>query len=670
LLGAKIKVDALRVAGRIDPHIYGFNIEFLQRLIGPLGIWAEMLENRKFEAPDFNHDGVSEPWRPFGRSENAIFVHDSSTSYCADYSQRIQSSKGMTCHGIEQPNISLVAGKKYVGYVHARQQGVIEDIIVSLNRVNGWTYDSCVIQNCDTSWRKYSFELISPVTDTNASFAIKFLGEGKLWVDAVSLMPADNFHGMRKDVIDLIEPLKPSIVRWPGGCFADGYHWMNGVGPRDKRPVTYDPAWKKFEENDFGTDEFIQFCQKVGAEPYICINFGSGTPEESAHWVEYCNGEKETTWGAKRAENGYAQPYGVEYWGIGNETYGFWEVGDYTNPASYAERFIEFNSAMRDINPKIKVVAVGTGPFHPRIKSYIDPSWNERVLETAGRYFNYLSMHYYTPEDLQVEPSSDQLYAAIVAAPTELDMALRDLHSRIVETISDQEVKIALDEWNVNVHRPGVEPIEGWTFPFPFPEQDIVLRNGLFAALVLNTLQRLCKDVTMANLFPLVNVDETGNGGCIITNKTSAHTTPLYLVFKMYRDYSGTLSVARQVQSPTFRTMATGGVPSLENVPYIDCSASIGENSESLHLMVVNKHPNEDVNVEIAITGFTPSSEAEAWEVNGPDIISMNEFDNPDVVRLSRRSIKNASTLFSYVFPAHSATAMLLRIQNKRVGSQ
>ena len=165
-------------------------------------------------------------------------------------------------------------------------------------------------------------------------------------------------HLTPKDVFQAVKNLKPQIMRFPGGCFADTYNWQDGIGDRDKRPTKQNSHWKGIEENNFGTDEFIHFCRDLGCESLICINFGSGTPEDAAEWVEYCNGDGDTKNGSKRIKNGLKESFNVRFWEVGNETYADWEIG-HCSAKEYVSRYLEFYKKIKEKDNNIKIIACG-----------------------------------------------------------------------------------------------------------------------------------------------------------------------------------------------------------------------------------------------------------------------------------------------------------------------
>ena len=481
-------------------------------------------------------------------------------------------------------------------------------------------------------------------------------------------MPANNVFGMRKDVVNMTKAISPPNIRFPGGCYSDGYHWMNAIGPRDSRAAIEDLqellenyAKKLPESNDFGTDEFMEFCKLVGSEAYIAVNFGSGTPQEAANWVEYCNGDsKKTPFGKKRASNGHAQPYQVKLWGIGNEIWGDWETG-HCDAETYARKFIEFYNAMKAVDPTIKLVAAGTmydvanGKMMPTTNS----SWNKKVLEIAGDYIDYLSVHYYVPkapgltEREKRSYGRTKLYQAIVAAPQDLENKIKELRSRMQEIIKDSgKVKIIVDEWAVQMD--GFFGLEGEKGEGKLLEEKYQLRDALFVAGVLNALQRLFEEESIrANYALMVNVM-----GCINTKGEVAYPSAIYPVFLLYTQNTESSVLKVESDSETMDTPEVEFIPPLR-VPYLDCSATLSLDKKRLSLFVVNRHPENEIETEIGLANFIPQGKAKIWEINAPQIDSVNNLQNPENVGISKSEISLVFPHFLYKFPAHSVTAMI-----------
>jgi len=449
---------------------------------------------------------------------------------------------------------------------------------------------------------------------------------GGVWVGEGSSIP--NVRGFRKDVLEAVKAIRPPVIRWPGGNFASGYHWEDGVGRRDMRPVRYDLAWEAVEPNQFGTHEFIEFCRLVGAEPYICANTGSGTAEEAAHWVEYCNRVGVTHYASLRAANGQPEPFGVKYWGIGNEVYGSWQIG-HVDAATYARQAVEFSKLMRRVDPSIKLVAVGCE----------DDEWNHEVLKKTGDFIDYISLHkYYNYED----------YRTIVATPLEAERSLRHLGGLIQATVPVKRaglVKIAFDEWNVWYPEARIEA--GFT-------EKLTLRDGLFAAGMFHVFHRLCNEVAIANLAQLVNVLPA-----MVASETGMYVNPVYLAFKLYVNHFGRVALRTRTITETYEAEKL----SLSEVPLLDCSATADPDLGKLYLAGVNRSDVEDIEALVELRGPTPASRGIAYELNGEAATSANDFDKPDEVQIREKSIEGVAERFKHVFPAHSATILEMPVR-------
>lgn len=409
-------------------------------------------------------------------------------------------------------------------------------------------------------------------------------------------------------VLELIKGLNPPIMRWPGGNFASGYHWMDGIGPVEKRPAKFDLAWRTTDPNTFGTDEFIKLCRLVNTEPYICVNMGSGTAEEAANWVEYCNLPAGASYYADlRVKNGNEQPYNVKYWGLGNEVYGDWQIG-HTDAHTYALLAREFSKRMKWVDPSIKTIAVGCD----------DPQWNWEVLRIAGPHIDYISLHeYYDHPD----------YYERVASPLAAERSLQRLAATILSATGEKRIKIAFDEWNL--WRP-------WG-----------LVSAIFSAGIFNVLHRLCQDVHMANYAQLVNVLPL-----IIADEKGERPTPSYFVFQLYRQHAGPLALKVDVEGETYISRAWGGEI---RVPYVDVSATLDKADGKITIFIVNRDKDNDRECEINIREFRGQAEAQVWELNGKDIEGDVEVKEKGKIAL-KPSIK-------FIAPAHSLSVIVSKIQ-------
>jgi alpha-N-arabinofuranosidase len=391
---------------------------------------------------------------------------------------------------------------------------------------------------------------------------------------------------LREDTVDLIKQLNPPMIRYPGGNFASGYHWEDGIGPKSDRPQRHDAAWQAEESNQVGTDEFLTFCELIGTEPCLVVNDGSGTPEEAARWVAYCNSPPNTEDGLKRSANGHHDPYNVKYWGIGNEVWGAWQIGT-TNAAEYVKRLNRFILAMKAVDPSIKIIAVGN---HPLTDSTDDPAaqWNRELLEKAGDQIDYLSWHIYQPEKegWQEDADDTEVFKSICAAPLDIQTYIERIYNQILSAGLQNRVTQALDEWNV-----WLPPKQGET---SMHHVTYTMRDALYVASTLATLYRNCNTVGIANLAQLVNVLPL-----IQTNDETAIATTIYYPFIFFAQMLSQV-MNLQVSSTTFNSLPMGpNIMAHKNVPYLDAVASMDEKCEKLTAIFINRDPIRRMQVTV-----------------------------------------------------------------------
>lgn len=438
--------------------------------------------------------------------------------------------------------------------------------------------------------------------------------------------PLSDERGFRKDVLEAVKRIKVSILRWPGGNFVSNYHWEDGIGPKNQRPTRFDLAWQKEETNRFGTDEFIEYCREIGAEPYICVNMGTGTLDEALHWLEYCNGKGNTHYAQLRRIYGHSEPYSVKFWGIGNEMYGEWQVGNMTAD-EYARAANEYAKWMKVFDPTIKTIAVGCE----------DPIWNLKVLEKAGNVIDYISYHFYTGSDDYYETVSTVylLKEKLLGMKKLIDMS---------ETARKKGVKIALDEWNV-----WYRVIDNKL------EEPYDLKDGIFACGVLILLQKMSDIVPIANLAQLVNAL-----GAIHTEKNGLYLTPVYKAFELLVNHSGEKLVETHVQSDTYdiegKMFFTKTPFELRNVPCLDASATVSADGKKLYLAVVNYKKEDTLKVSITLKGVSEKW-ARAFVLTGPSVDARNSLEKPNVVDIVCEELKVDSE-FDHVFKPFSCTVI------------
>lgn len=422
---------------------------------------------------------------------------------------------------------------------------------------------------------------------------------------------------LREDTLTLIRALRPPVIRYPGGNFASGYHWEDGIGPRYLRPARYDGAWKVWETNAVGTDEFMSFCAAVGADPFLVVNDGSGTPDEAARWVAYCNDQPSTGMGRLRASYGHPDPYGVGLWGVGNEVWGQWQIG-HTDARNYAQRLRRFATAMRQADPSIRIVAVGDGP-HTDSPDNPARQWNDTVLREAGDLIDYLSFHIYQPnqEGWLESYDAEALHHTVCAAPLDVEAIVRRMAQHIAALDPSRHIWVALDEWNL------------WLAPPPgaatMHRVIYTQRDALYTAGMLNVFHRCCQSLTLANLAQLVNVLPL-----IVTDERRAYATAIYYPFLMYRQMEN-LVLSVRVEGPTFDSEALGNIQAHRHVSYLDVTATRDEAGQRLVLGIINRHPTRPVETVIHLPDARLRA-TRAWILSSPDPLAANSPEAPEQV--------------------------------------
>lgn len=457
-----------------------------------------------------------------------------------------------------------------------------------------------------------------------------------VWVGEDS--PIDNIDGIRRDVIEALRRLNPPVVRWPGGCFADDYHWRDGIGPRNERPRRVNLWWgKEIETNAFGTHEFVRFCGLIGTQPYICGNVGSGTPAELRDWVEYCNFDGDSTLAAERATNGSAAPFGVHYWGVGNEN---WGCGGSFCPEDYGAEYKRFATYLRGFgNTPLYLIACGPNGNNP--------DWTRRFFGKLGRFprINGFAAHYYCgTAGTATEYTVDQWYELLHRARLMEPLVIQQ---RAVLDGYDPERKIELlvDEWGTwHPPTPGRHPSHLW--------QQNTLRDALVAAMTLDIFNRHADKVVMANIAQTINVLQA----MILTDGPRMITTPTYHSYAMYQSHQGGTSVQTRIEAGEIAFTMAGKEARL---PGLSGSASVKDGV--MTLTVVNAHADAPAEAEIELR---PGSwgHTSVMTLRADDIHAHNTFDAPDAVKPEASELAASGTRLRYTFPPASVTAFRLAL--------
>ena len=577
-----VAIDAEEVGEPISKYIYGQFIEHLGRCIYG-GIWAEMLQDRKFY---YSVGAEKSPWRSLGEDAVEMVRQD---PFVGDHTPKIAAGQG-----IRQGELGLVEGKSYDGYVWLKATD--KPITVQVSLV--WDLDktdrelqTVTLRNVGNTYTKYPLNFLAGKTTDDATLAIKSIGGG-CFVGTASLMPDDNIQGMRADTLALLKELDSPVYRWPGGNFVSGYDWRDGIGDRDRRPPRKNPAWTGVEHNDMGIDEFMVFCRLLGTEPYIAVNTGLGGVKSAVEELQYANGAPDTPMGKLRAANGHPEPYGVKWWGIGNEMYGSWQLGN-VPLQQYVKRHNEFVEAMRAEDASAVLVAVGdAGP------------WSEGMMQHCADHMDLVSEHFY----VQGKPG---LIAHVQQVPDRI-RAKADAHRGYRErfdSLKGKDIRIALDEWNF------------WYGPHIFGELGTryFLKDALGIAAGLNEYARNSDIMFMANYAQTVNVI-----GCIKTSKTDAAFATTGLVLKLYRHHFGVLPVKVATEHP------------------LDVMAALTDDRSKLTVAIVNP-TMRPLEIPLAVEGIKLSGKGRRWEIAGNDPMAYNEPGKKPNVTIEESNVDNAA---------------------------
>ena len=606
-----VSVDTSAAGEPISKYIYGQFIEHLGRCIYG-GLWAEMLEDRKFyypvtgEAPAWefftpgmrSYDGegkpyellMRSPWMIVGDKRAVTMVKDG--AYVGEHSPRVTLPGEGKAAGILQERLALQRGREYVGRVVLAADasaGPVEAILVW----GGGASDRQVVTVTPSAsgFVTYPLRYRAGGHTDNGRLEIVARGKGTFTIGTVSLMPADNVNGWRADTLAQLRELDSPVYRWPGGNFVSGYDWRDGTGDPDKRPPRKNPAWKGIESNDVGLAEFMTLCREIGTEAYVAVNTGLGGVEGAAELVQYANGPATTPMGKLRAQHGHARPFNVKLWAVGNEMYGDWQLG-HMSLDKYVEKHKAIVDAMRKADPGSKLVAVGAVG-----------EWSQTMLTRASTHMDLLSEHIYW----QNKPTVEEHVAQTVEGIRKIADAHRGYRKQI-PGLAAKDIRIALDEWNFWYG--GNEYGELGTRYF--------LQDALGIAAGLHELYRNSDIFWMANYAQTVNVI-----GAIKTTKTDAEMEPTGQVLATYRRNFGTLPL---------KITAPAGP--------LDVAAALTGDRTTLTIAIVNP-TTEARRVSFDLKGAMPTPAAVQLVLSGRDKWSHNAPGQPRGVTLSQSTVND-----------------------------
>lgn len=420
-------------------------------------------------------------------------------------------------------------------------------------------------------------------------------------------------HGFRRDVLTALRRLSLTGMRYPGGNFVSGYHWLDGVGPREQRPTVRDLAWQSIEPNLIGTDEFILLCHEMGWLPMLTVNLGTGTPEEARNWVEYCNSPAGTRYANMRVANGNSQPHDVRLWFLGNEMDGPWQLG-HVPAEHYAIRAQQAAKMMKDVDETIELVVGGS--CNVDLPTYLE--WDRQVLEYVGPYADYISLHRYVGNE-----QGDTL--DFLAVTNAIDRQIEDVDAvcRFVQgkLRSPKRAYLCFDEWNVWYRARTPQHLNGRGQFAPHLLEEIYnLEDALVVAGFLNSFIRHADVLKIANLAQIVNVIAP-----LMTRGDDLLVQSIYYPLEMYSKRRKGVSLLPVVQGPTYVGKTNG------QVHFIDTSAIL--NQDRLNVFLTNRSPDEPAVVQVSLEDRDLQALDSAELLTGPHPQAANSFESPDVIR-------------------------------------
>ena len=616
-------IDASKTGAPISKYIYGQFLEHIGGIVNN-GIWAEMLDDRKFyypitskppEAPVVPGRRRRTPlrhWIPIGGDE--FVTMDANKPYTGEHTPLVKLDKKEP-HGFQQSGLAVRKGKAYTGrIVLAGTPGAMVKVTLVWGDAAS-ERQTVVIGKLGPDYVKFPLSFHAEGDSDSARLEIVGTGSGAFHVGAVSLMPANNVNGFRAEVIAALKQLHSGVYRFPGGNFVSGHEWRDAIGDPDKCPPIMDPVWHAVQPNDVGTDEFMMLCRLLDVEPYVTVNAGFGDAWSAAQLVEYANGAITTPMGKLRAANGHPEPYHVKFWGVGNEPWGEWQLG-FMPVAQWELKHNMFAKAMRKVDPTIKLIAAGampdamTGSKQAKrlngqiVPDYLSPAdWSGNLLAHCLDNMDLLSEHFYSTSGQRTDlekgekvSTGPQTLIEWERAPATQVRAKYEHYQEYLQRIPELKAKpvpVSLDEWAYIGAPPDsykVVPAYAWAFHEMFRHSDLY-QLGAFT-------------------FATAMISE---------DRTNAVLSPTGLLFKMYRGHFGTIPVQVSGDSPQPKPLYPAGGdqpavnPGSDTYP-LDVSAALSDDRKTLTFAVLNPSDSEQ-RLNISINGAKLSNQGHLWRM-------------------------------------------------------
>lgn len=671
---AKITIDCVRPSEHtVNPYLFGHFVEDIRDHMEAM--LAFPLKDMDFESETESKTAVSGSWRAYTNGRNTRYAMEAPAPKHSGRAQRIRIlSDDEAYAGITQIT-SLQGPKDYTVRMVARASIELRYLMIeAVDRRTEETLGQLRVELGSHNWQEYEGQLSITRACADAEIRVYIPAEhprwvdhvstGMLWIDHVSMLPVDSIAMVKREVVDMTRELNAGMMRLAGN-YISAYHWEHGIGPVLERPVMYNEAWGGWTSKYFGTDEFIRFCRELRVEPLICVNDGSGTPEEAAQWIEYCNGSVDTPMGALRAKNGSPEPYDVRYWEIGNEVWGQWQVGTCTADR-FAERTISFAKAMKEADDSIVMLACG----------HYDQDWNQTVLDLAGEYMDYLTLHLYHgygPFGMNRDTPAEDRYKAIASYPEWTRHYIRQTTELIRSQSKHSHVKLAITEYNTmyypNTVRKGLP-------------NEHTLGAAVANAANLNEMIRCSDMVHIGSFSDLVN---GWLGGCIRVGDYYAdqycgkepgwsglpleiYGTPTYEVLKLYanRDIRRILPV--KAECGTFSVSSHKKTPvELDALPDLDIVAGTNDDGSVITLLIVNRSLGE-VRAELELQAFEASGETTVYEITGNFYDDINSVFQPEQIKCKEYGVSAEELQRGYPLRPSSIYALEFRAKPESGG--
>jgi alpha-N-arabinofuranosidase len=592
--------------------------------------------------------GLAYPWEKLGRSENDNFAF-SENCINSKQSQQIKAGAGTgdTTAGIRQtlalPDYRV---KKYKLRAWLRAEG---DVKIKTFFLDGLQGGRRIRKSENTLTAGAGWAPVTATLDLGgelserhlarfgiARLAIEVTGTGSVWIDQLTLYPADAVEGKyNPETLALLAKVRPSAIRWPGGNFTSGYHWRDGIGPVDKRPTLPNRAWGGIEANHVGTDEWLQFCENMGIEPVMGVGFGEITDEEVADWVEYCNGATDTPMGKLRAQNGREKPYNVKCWGVGNEVYGSYQIG-HADAKTYARGLLEMAEAMRARDPSIIIIASANGLHNANRRQ--NPDWNETVLKIAGGVIDLMDAHYYTYGPKSARPEEvPALRRCLLGTGVKAEKYYDTLRRQIAALAPGRDIGLVHYEWGVLPHAAAGMARSTFLNALASASQfHVFIKNGDFV-----------RGAMMHNFSFYVNP----------IKGHSEPPNPRTAIFQLYREIAtGARVVPAPATGPVYDVVEEfRDIGGLRKVPEVDTLALLGADG-FLHLCVLNRNLSRAFTIDIRCDAS--KNKTDSWAVTSftSDAPAGNyKWDTPaPVMQISRSQLDSRDGTASFAIPAAS----------------